>query len=238
MSARILVIKTGTTLADISARRGDFEEWIRVGMGLAPEQVDVVSPFAGQALPGPDAYAGVVVSGSSAMVSHHEPWSEQTARWLLSVLEADVPLLAICYGHQLLAHALGGEVGINPNGREIGTIEIHREPGRADPLMDVLPAVSHFQATHRESVLRLPQGAVRLAHNGLDPHHAFSLGDRAWGVQFHPEFDADVMRGYLEARRDVLPEEGLDPDTLLAAVRETPDGPQLLGRFAYLAGLG
>ena len=70
-----------------------------------------------------------------------------------------------------------------------------------------------------------------------DPHQAFSAGPRAWGVQFHPEFDADVIRGYLEARREVLRAEGRDPEALLAGVRESDHGPRLLRRFAALAGL-
>lgn len=236
MSAVLLVVKAGSTLPEVAGRRGDFDDWIRIGMGLEVDDVHVVSPFEGDSLPAPGAYAGVVVTGSSAMVSHREPWSERTGAWLSSVLAAEVPLLAICYGHQLLAQALGGEVGANPNGRQIGTIEVRWEEGRADSLIEALPPVSAFQATHRETVLSLPSAAVRLASNDLDPNHAFSVGRYAWGVQFHPEFDADIMRSYLDARRALLPAEGLDADRLLASVRETPHGPQLLRRFATLAG--
>jgi GMP synthase (glutamine-hydrolysing) len=89
-------------------------------------------------------------------------------------------------------------------------------------------------ATHRESVLALPEGARRLAESDADPNQAFAVGACAWGVQFHPEFDAMVMRGYLKARESVLRDERLDPDALLAAVGETPAGPALLRRFRAL----
>jgi GMP synthase (glutamine-hydrolysing) len=75
---------------------------------------------------------------------------------------------------------------------------------------------------------------VRLAESDLDPVQAFAVGERAWGVQFHPEFDAHAVRAYLAARRDAASAEGLDPDALLAGVRETPSGPRLLRRFAEL----
>ena len=80
-------------------------------------------------------------------------------------------------------------------------------------------------------------GARLLAGNAADPHHAFAWGEQAWGVQFHPEFDADVIRAYLTARRELLLEEGMDAERLEGEVTETPDGTRLLRRFAALAGL-
>ena len=81
------------------------------------------------------------------------------------------------------------------------------------------------------------QGASRAADSKpLDPNQAYALGECAWGVQFHPEFDADVTRTSLEVRADAVREEGLDPDALAAAVSESPAGPKLLRRFAALLG--
>jgi GMP synthase (glutamine-hydrolysing) len=144
-------------------------------------------------------------------------------------------VLGICYGHQLLAHALGGEVGRNPRGREIGTVVVRGlAPAQRDPLLGVWGAAEPAHVTHLECVLALPDGARRLAESDLDPVQAFAAGERAWGVQFHPEFDADIARAYLAARGDAARAEGLDPDALLAGVRDTPGGPRLLRRFAEL----
>ena len=127
-------------------------------------------------------------------------------------------MLGICYGHQLLAHALGGEVGRNPRGREIGTVVVRRlAPAQHDPLLGVWSEAEPAHVTHLESVLALPAGAVRLAESDLDPVQAFTVGERAWGVQFHPEFDAETVRAYLLARTEKVRAEGLDPDALLAA---------------------
>lgn len=233
--SRVLVIKAGSTLPGIRARRGDFESWIAHGMQLAQDAVEVVAVAEGALLPDPGAPAGVVVTGSSSMVSAREPWSERTGAWLASAVRAGTPVLGICYGHQLLAHALGGRVGPNPRGREIGTIRLRFAPeARQDALLGALPARALAHATHLEAVLELPLGARRLAESDVDPNQAFAIGARAWGVQFHPEFDADVMRGYLEGRRAALRDEGLDADRLLAEVRETPEAAALLRRFANL----
>jgi GMP synthase (glutamine-hydrolysing) len=236
VAARILIVKTGTTLPGIRARRGDFEDWIAAGLGIARDALRVVDVEHGEALPAPSAPAAAIVTGSSAMVSERLPWSEKTAGWLADAVDAGTPLLGICYGHQLLAHALGGRVGPNPRGREIGTVLVRAlEPARRDPLLALLGAQAPVQVSHVESVLELPAGAVRLAAGERDPVQAFAIGDAAWGVQFHPEFDADVARGYIAGRRETIAGEGLDPDALLAAVRDAPVGPALLRRFAELA---
>jgi GMP synthase (glutamine-hydrolysing) len=234
----VLVVKCGSALPAVRAERGDYEDWILAGMGVARAAARVAAVQEGEELPDPGAVSAVVLTGSSAMVSAREAWSERAAAWLREVVAAGTPVLGICYGHQLLAHALGGRVAPNPRGREIGTVEVEALPAaRDDALLGALPARLTVQATHLESVLELPAGARRLAASRGDAHQAFSVGPRAWGVQFHPEFDAGVIRGYLEARREILLREGLDPEGLLAEVRESGHGRELLRRFAALAAL-
>lgn len=235
---RPVIVKTGSTLPELLGRRGDYEDWIVRGLGLPREAVDVVRVYEGEPLPRAAEPAAVVVTGSSAYVSEREPWSERAAAWLAERVAAGTPVLGICYGHQLLAHALGGCVERNPRGREMGTIEVVLEPAAdADPLLGGLGPVLRVQATHVESVTRLPAAARRLAANAADPNHAFAVGGSAWGLQFHPEFDADVMRAYLVARRELLLAEGIDPQPLERGVGETPVGDTLLARFADFAGL-
>jgi len=232
-----MILKMGSTLPSLRARRGDFEDWVARGAGLAAAEVRVIDVPSADELPQVNGTAGVMVTGSHTMVTERQPWSERAAEWLRVAMEHRVPVLGICYGHQLLAHALGGRVGRNPRGREIGTVRLRLAPeARRDALLGDLPEATHAHTTHVESVLELPPGGTRLAESDADPNQAFAAGPRAWGVQFHPEFDADVMRGYLESRRDLLRDEGLDADRLLALVRETPEAGSLLRRFAALCG--
>ena len=232
---KLLIVKTGSTFPVLRERRGDFEDWILEAMGLPREQVDVVSVHEDEALPAPGEPRGVVVTGSSSMVSERETWSERTAEWLAGAVAAGTPVLGICYGHQLLAHGLGGRVGPNPQGRQIGTRKLDlRGPWREDPLLGGLEAPHRVQVSHVESVLELPPGARLLASTAGDPHHAFAMGNSVWGIQFHPEFDADVTRSYLTERRDLVVAEGLDPDRLMRDVTESETGSHLLRRFAGL----
>ncbi len=230
---QITLIKTGSTIPTIEQQHGDFEDWFMTGLGVdSVQQVDV---FRDQPLPALSDTEAIVVTGSAAMVSHCEQWSEKTARWLKQAVHAGVPVLGVCYGHQLLAHALGGEVGPNPKGRQIGTVTgklLDVAPN--DPLLGQLPAQFRSQTSHSESVLRLPSGAERLATSPLDDNFAIRFSENAWGLQFHPEFSVPVMSQYIKHRADAIRKEGLNPDQILYDVVDTKVARSVLRKFAAM----
>lgn len=231
--ATLLILKVGSAVDEVVQRRGDFEVLFLEGMGLPASAARVVEPHRGEALPRPEDHRAVVVTGSSAMVTEEAGWSLACEEWLRAAVAGEGAVLGVCYGHQLLARALGGSAGWNPNGREIGSIDVAALPAAsADPLFGALPPALVCQASHSQSVTALPPGAVHLATNDHDPFQAFSYGPRAWGLQFHPEFDAEVVAGYIRTRRDALVEEGLDPDALLASTRDADHGRAFLTGFA------
>jgi len=233
--SRFILVKTGSTVPPLLATRGDFEGWFLAGLGIDPSLAQVIKVNDGEVLPDPGEASGVLVTGSPAMVTHREPWSEAAAAWLARVVAQEIPVLGVCYGHQLLAHALGGVVGPCQGGAEIGTVEVSLTPeGAGDRLLGEGPSLFGAQASHWESVLELPPGARLLATTPRDRCHAFAVGERAWGVQFHPEFDVEITRGYIKERREKVADAGYDPDALSANVRETPNAAALLPRFAAL----
>lgn len=233
---KLLIVKTGSTVPDILARKRDFDTWIVTAMGWAGRPARVVAVNLDDELPPIeelDEIAGVVITGSPEKVSDRAPWSERTATWLSQVAETDTPMLGICYGHQLIAHALGGVVADNPNGRQIGTMDIDlTDAGKQDPLFRGIGDVLHIPVSHVQSVITLPADARLLATTAGDPHHAFAIGEHIWGLQCHPEFDASIVRGYIHARRDIISAEGLDPESLSLATEDSADGTLLLRRFA------
>jgi GMP synthase (glutamine-hydrolysing) len=236
---KVIIVKVGSTLPVLLARRGDFEDWVVSGMGSANGDVKIVDAWNGDLLPDYDKIAGVVIPGSHAMVTEHQPWSERVAAWLPGLVAREVPTLGICYGHQLLAYALGGQVGDNPNGREYGTIGVAlEEDARDDPLLGGLPNPVEVHVSHTQSVLRLPPGARRLASSTRDANEAFVVGAAAWGVQFHPEFDADIVTEYIRHSASVLAGEGQDPAGLAAGCHDTPYGATILRRFLQIATAG
>ncbi len=232
MTKPILIMKTGSSLTNLVARRGDFEDWIINGSGQPRERFVVVNVKNGEALPNPNDISAIIITGSHAMVTDHEPWSETAAQWLSEAARYDLPTLGICYGHQLLAYALGGEVAYNPNGREYGSTEIRlSHKAHADLLFKgIQPHPTGF-VSHLQTVSRLPEHAVHLAFSAKDDNQAFCFNHTTWGLQFHPEFDADITRAYIENSREAIKQEGHDPDALLATCQDTPLGSQILHRF-------
>ena len=231
MTAPFLIVETGQPVASMR-RHGSFAHWIRVAAGLARDEAVVVDVQRGDALPSREGFAGAIITGSAAMVTERHDWSERSADWLRQAAHDGLPLLGICYGHQLIAHALGGEVGVNPTGREMGTIQLDLHPPAAeDPLFAGLPARIPAQATHLQSVLLLPDGATKLASSEQDQAHAFRWGDAVWGLQFHPEFSTTHMRGYIHARSDALASEGRCGKRLAREVSAAPQARKVLRRF-------
>ncbi|XDF35850.1 glutamine amidotransferase [Paracidovorax avenae] len=230
----IVIARTGGTFPALREHLGDFEDWVQAGLAGTAAPVLTIDAAQGDGMPEPDAVAGVVVTGSHAMVTDRAPWSEALGGWLARAVAAQTPVLGICYGHQLLAHALGGEVEDHPEGWEIGTVEVRTAPDATcgDALFAGLPGAFGAQVVHRQSVRRLPAGAVRLAGNAFEPHQAFRVGPCAWGVQFHPEFAPDAMRGYIDMLAADLRHTSRDPEALRGHVRATPVAAALLGRFA------
>ncbi len=233
MKPTLFIIKTGSTFPDTKKRFGDFDDWTLAALGPLAVETAVVDAEHLQPLPAACTCAGVVITGSHAMVTQELPWSLAIEAWLPSLIEARVPILGICFGHQLLAKAMGGAVHYHPKGREVGTVEIRLTAEAVDDvLFGTLPARFHVHATHAQSVQTLPAGAVRLAENHHETHHAFRLGDCAWGVQFHPEYDSAVMRAYIQAQADELTRTGCDVAQRLGEVKETPQAVEMLRNFA------
>lgn len=227
-----LIIKTGGTFADYAVTNGDFEDWTARAMGLENGQYEVVNVQAGEPLPSPADYAGCVMTGSHDMVTDKAGWMNRTGLWVAEAVAAGLPLIGICFGHQLMAEVLGGESGFHPDGPEIGTMEIRLTgEAAADPLFSLLPQTFPGHATHSQCALRLPAEAVLLAASDHEPHQAFRFGDCAWGVQFHPEFDAEATRHYVREQKGKILANGDDVEALLKGVRETPESTGLMAKF-------
>ena len=232
-SKPLIIVKLGSAPASVSARFGDYEQHIAALLADSGLPLQIVRAVDGEALPDYRQIAGAVLTGSPSMVGERKSFSETVRGWLQQAVPAGLPVFGICYGHQLLADTFGGEVGANPNGLEIGTIPLERQPAcDGDPLFAPLPPHLCANATHFQSVLKLPAGGVALLANRHDAHQAYRYGKNAWGVQFHPEFTAPLMQAMLELRRQEPAAAGRDTDAEIAAVRDSADAAGILRRFA------
>lgn len=146
---------------------------------------------------------GLLVLGGtmSAHDGAEHPWLEPLKHLMVDAVEAEVPVLAICLGHQLLAEAFGGEVTVaHPDGGEHGAYPVTWQAGAFDdPLLGRLAEGrrSLVAESHHDAVTTLPQGAEELASTERYPNQAFRVGS-AVGVQFHPEASPDLMGRWAE----------------------------------------
>ncbi|GMV61456.1 MAG: aminotransferase [Parvibaculum sp.] len=232
----IAILKAGEAYPSMVETQGDYEDWIRAAIGAAASAVKVVDARTADPLPESNQFAGAVITGSHAMVTDREPWSETLKQWTVRAVRDGLPILGICYGHQLLAHALGGEVEQRPQGVEIGTVTVAcTERANVDPLFADVPERFLAQTVHWQSVTRLPDGAVRLARSDADQNHAFRYGENAWGVQFHPEYSAEIMGAYVDVLAKQLTKQGLDAVELRRLVKPSTEAPSILSAFARYA---
>lgn len=233
MTASIAILKTGSTHPRLRAIFGDFEDWFQ--QQISHGHFTTFDIAGGDNLPGFEDFDGYIITGSPAMVTEQAPWSEAIKPWLMQLAERDKPLLAVCYGHQLLAEAFGGKTGWHPEGREIGTVNITlTDQGQQDALLGFLPKHFTAQVTHAQSALTLPDTAILLACNDYEPHQAFRIGATLWGIQFHPEFSADIMRGYIFETSEKLIQSMHPIKALLSGVKTADANTKVIQRFVEL----
>jgi GMP synthase (glutamine-hydrolysing) len=226
---KITVLRTGEPVPWVLEKRGHFHDLIASSIGPSFEGDYQVIDVRSEALPPPTSPDAFVITGSAANVPTREPWMLRTEAFLREVVSAGTPTLGICFGHQILAQALGGEVRKNPRGREMGTLTV--EHTGDDPLFEGIAPTFEANLTHVDTVASLPEGAVALARSSLDDFQAIRFSEACYGVQFHPEMDGEVLRAYVEARREVLASEGFPVDEMLARIHDGDAGRQTLRNF-------
>lgn len=148
----------------------------------------------GDVLPaGPDECDGWVVTGSRYSVYDEMPWLERLRGFVRDVRASERPYLGICFGHQLLAHAVGGRTAKADVGWGVGAHDMKTT-------VDALPDPVRLLYLHQDQVVEVPDGGVVLASADHCPVAALEVDGRMLGVQAHPEFSAEYLAALLHAR--------------------------------------
>ena len=139
-------------------------------------------------------FDGVIISGSQSSVYDDRPWIQTLSRWVEGALSDGMPVLGVCWGHQLLAQVLGGTV--KGGSYELGYVQVEQED--SDPIWDGIPNPFTVFATHSDHVVALPPDATLLASNETGVQ-AFRRGP-AYAVQFHPEYDLRTAKAMINSK--------------------------------------
>ena len=228
----VYILKTGETFPATKANLGDFDRWVAETPGKKRRDFRTVAIEHGEPFPLLPSAKGFIITGSHAMVTDELGWSVALEKYIRRIVSDNIPLLGICYGHQLIAKALGGKSDYNPKGKEIGTVGIRTlDRAGGDPLLTDLPKTFCAYVTHAQSVLKLPPRAEVLAKNAHDAHQIVRFAPRCWGVQIHPEFNGAIMTEYILRQKEELLAMRFDVDRLLREVKACRASRKILDNF-------
>ena len=217
---KIAILETGRPPGQLAERFGDYPAMFErlLGDGFEVENFDV---FAGQLPSDPGNHAAFLITGSPAGVYDPLPWIEPLCGFIRSA--RDSKMVGICFGHQVMAEALGGHV--EKSARGWGTGLHSYSIVRAEPWMDGVSEIA-APASHQDQVVVQPPNTEIVATSDFTPYAAFAWTDRpAISFQFHPEFSPAYAKALIEQRYDQVP----DPDAAIASLDAPNDSARVAG---------
>ncbi|MEX0339684.1 MAG: type 1 glutamine amidotransferase [Arenibacterium sp.] len=151
-----------------------------------------------------DAADGWLITGSRHGAYEDHPWIKPLEALIRDIYAASRPLVGVCFGHQIIATALGGKVAKYDGGWAVGRVEYERDGQKIG-----------LNAWHQDQIVELPEGAQVLGGNEFCRYGILAYGDTIYSVQPHPEYGADFIEGLIRTRG-----KGLVPDHLLQEAKE------------------
>lgn len=196
------------TLRVLVVQHEDDDPIHLMGTWMSGVDFTVCRPYDGDAVPtSVEEFDGLVVMGG-AMGAHDDekaPWLPAVRDLIRVAADARLPTLGICLGHQLCAVALGGEIAVNPKGRQLGLLDVGWTAEAVDDeLVGALVGPRRAMHWNDDVVVELPAGAVQLATASTGEVQAARHAPSVWGIQWHPEVDHELVAMWAT-------EGGLDP---------------------------
>ncbi|MEZ5715498.1 MAG: type 1 glutamine amidotransferase, partial [Paracoccaceae bacterium] len=193
---RIAVLMTNTDDSDFAHSWPlDGEKFPNMLRLVRPDWDFTVYPVKDGVFPaGLDGIDGVMITGSPHSVNSGAPWVAQLESLVRDIIAARIPLFGACFGHQLVAKALGGKVGPNPGGWVFGQVKKRLADGREFPIY----------ASHSEQVTDLPAEARAIAEGPGCPVAGFVIGDHVMTTQYHPEMEPEFIAALIDHLADEL----------------------------------
>jgi len=206
---KIGILQTGHAPDDLIEATGNYDKMFADMLAGHGFEFDAYAVVDGVFPDGPEAADGWIITGSKHGAYEDHPWIAPLEDLVRAIHAKRQPLAGICFGHQIIAQALGGKVEKYAGGWAIGRVQ-YQQDGQTLSL----------NAWHQDQVTELPKGARVLAGNDFCKNGVLAYGDHIWTLQPHPEFDRNFIAGLIDKRG-----RGVVPDAILDAAAADLDGP-------------
>ena len=217
---KIGILQTGHVPDTLQAENGDYDKifpQFLAGQGLEFDAYAVVDNIFPD---GPHAADGWLITGSRHGAYEDHPWIPPLEALIREIFAADIPLVGICFGHQIIAQALGGKVEKFDGGWAVGRTSY-----------DLAGQTVQLNAWHQDQVTQVPEGARVIGQNDFCTNAALLYGNRIFTLQPHPEINSTYLGGLLHERAP-----GLVPapliDTAVADLDQPTDSATLAAQIA------
>ena len=213
---RIGILETGYPPAHLVDEHGSYPDMFRRFLGEDAGRYQVFDVQKGEYPAQAESYDALLVTGSPAGVYDPHPWIAELIGYLQAV-KGRTALVGVCFGHQVMAQAFGGQVRKSERGWGLGlhTYRVAEPQAWMDPVSEITAPVSH-----QDQVVERPPAARVVAASDFTPHAVLAYEDQpAISFQCHPEFTRDYAKALAERRR------GQAPDAQIEAAKASLDGP-------------
>ena len=220
---KLAILETGRPPGDLAERFGDYPAMVQAMLGdrFETETFDVA---AGELPPAPADHQAYLITGSPAGVYDSLPWIAPLCDFVRAA--SHTPMVGICFGHQLMAQALGGKVEKSDKGWGVGLQ--HYAIDRVEQWMEPVASIA-VPASHQDQIVVQPPNTELVASSPFTPFASLAWTDRpAISFQFHPEFSPAYAKALIALRRDSLP----GPDAAMASLDAPNDSARVAGWIA------